>query len=168
MDAALDPLISEASRMAKSLAVARARADKASSLPVRAESPWTADRLRDHMRAELGGKKLYLVSNREPYMHEKDGPGIRCIVPAGGLVTALEPVMRACDGTLDRARQRRRGPRDGRRATTRLRVPPGRSAYTLRRVWLTEEEEEGYYYGFANEGLWPLCHIAHTRPDVPR
>ena len=40
----------------------------------------------------------------------------------------------------------------------------GRSQYSLRRVWLTKEEEEGYYYGFANEGLWPLCHIAHTRP----
>ena len=29
---------------------------------------------------------------------------------------------------------------------------------------MTKEEEDGYYYGFANEGLWPLCHIAHTRP----
>jgi len=43
-------------------------------------------------------------------------------------------------------------------------VPPERAAYQLRRVWLTPEEEAGYYYGFANEGLWPLCHIAHVRP----
>jgi trehalose 6-phosphate synthase len=49
-------------------------------------------------------------------------------------------------------------------AADRVRVPPDHPAYTLRRVWLTPEEEEGYYYGFSNEGLWPLCHIAHTRP----
>ncbi|MGA1985203.1 MAG: trehalose-6-phosphate synthase [Candidatus Sulfotelmatobacter sp.] len=46
----------------------------------------------------------------------------------------------------------------------RLRVPPDDPRYTLRRVWLNKQEEEGYYYGFSNEGLWPLCHIAHTRP----
>lgn len=164
MNAALDTLISEASRMAKSLTVARARADKASSQPARAESPWTADRLRDHMRAELGGKKLYLVSNREPYMHEKDGPGIRCIVPAGGLVTALDPVMRVCDGLWIA-----HGSGDADRETVdgnnKLRVPPGEPAYTLKRVWLSKEEEDGYYYGFANEGLWPLCHITHNRPE---
>ncbi|MGE5284498.1 MAG: alpha,alpha-trehalose-phosphate synthase (UDP-forming) [Actinomycetota bacterium] len=164
LDAALDPLISEASRMAKSLTVARARADKVSSQPVRAESPWTADRLRDHMRAELGGKKLYLVSNREPYMHEKDGPGIRCIVPAGGLVTALDPVMRVCDGLWIA-----HGSGDADRETvdgdSKLRVPPGEPSYTLKRVWLTREEEDGYYFGFSNEGLWPLCHITHNRPE---
>ncbi len=164
MDPALDPLISEASRMAKSLAIARARAEKASSLLARTEPPWTADRLREHMRAELGGKKLYLVSNREPYVHEKDGQDIRCIVPAGGLVTALDPVMRVCDGVWIA-----HGSGDGDRETVdgnnTLRVPPGQPAYTLKRVWLTKEEENGYYYGFANEGLWPLCHITHTRPD---
>jgi trehalose 6-phosphate synthase len=164
MDAALDPLISEVSRMAKSLMVARAKADKASSLNAHAESLWTADRLKDHMRAELGGKKLYLVSNREPYLHEKDGPGIRCIVPAGGLVTALDPVMRACDGLWIA-----HGSGDADRETVdgnnKLRVPPGEPAYTLKRVWLTKDEEDGYYYGFANEGLWPLCHITHNRPE---
>ena len=133
MDSTLDPLISEVNRMAKSLAVARARAEKASSLPTGAESLWTADRLKDHMRMELGGKKLYLVSNREPYMHEKDGPGIRCIVPAGGLVTALDPVMRACDGLWIA-----HGSGDADRETVdgnnKLRVPPGEPAYTLKRV----------------------------------
>jgi len=164
MDPALDPLISEVNRMAKSLAVARAKAEEASSLNARADSLWTADRLRNQMLAELGGKKLYLVSNREPYLHEKDGPGIRCIVPAGGLVTALDPVMRVCDGLWIA-----HGSGDADRETVdgsgKLRVPPGDPAYTLKRVWLTREEEDGYYYGFANEGLWPLCHITHTRPE---
>jgi len=163
MDPVLDPLISEVNRMAKSLAVARAKAEESSGPPVRAESLWTADRLKDHMLAELQGKKLYLVSNREPYMHEKDGPGIRCIVPAGGLVTALDPVMRVCDGLWIA-----HGSGDADRETVdennKIRVPPGEPAYTLKRVWLTREEEDGYYYGFANEGLWPLCHITHNRP----
>ena len=164
MDPVLDPLISEVNRMAKSLAVARAKAEKAASQNARAESLWTADRLKDHMLSELGGKKLYLVSNREPYMHEKDGTGVRCIVPAGGLVTALDPVMRACDGLWIA-----HGSGDADRETVdgdnKLRVPPGEPAYTLKRVWLTKEEEDGYYYGFANEGLWPLCHITHNRPE---
>jgi trehalose-6-phosphate synthase len=164
MDPTLNPLISEVNRMAKSLTVARARAEKASSLPSGADPLWTADRLKDHMRTELGGKKLYLLSNREPYMHEKDGPGIRCVVPAGGLVTALDPVMRVCDGLWIA-----HGSGDADRETVdgnnKLRVPPGEPAYTLKRVWLTKEEEDGYYYGFANEGLWPLCHITHNRPE---
>ena len=164
MDTALDPLISEVSHMAKSLAAARARAEEISNPPVRAESLWTADRLKDHMRAELGGKKLYLVSNREPYVHEKDGQEIRCVVPAGGLVTALDPVMRVCDGLWIA-----HGSGDADRETVEkndtLRVPPGDPAYTLKRIWLTREEEDGYYNGFANEGLWPLCHITHNRPE---
>ena len=49
-------------------------------------------------------------------------------------------------------------------AHDRLQVPPDDPRYTLRRIWLSSEEETGYYNGFANEGLWPLCHIAHTRP----
>ena len=106
---------------------------------------------------------LFVVSNREPYMHVNRGKGIEMIVPASGLVTALEPILRACDGKWIAA-----GSGDADRETVdendHLRVPPEGPEYTLRRVWLTKEEEEGYYYGFSNEGLWPLCHIAHTRP----
>jgi trehalose 6-phosphate synthase len=164
MGAALDPLISEVSRLAKSLAAARAKAETATGTPAGAESPWTPQRLKEQVRAELDGKKLVLVSNREPYIHEKDGPDIRCIVPAGGLVTALDPVMRVCDGLWIA-----HGSGDADRETVdgndTLRVPPGDPAYTLKRVWLTREEEDGYYYGFANEGLWPLCHITHNRPE---
>ncbi|MBE0607280.1 MAG: trehalose-6-phosphate synthase, partial [Deltaproteobacteria bacterium] len=164
MDAALDPLISEVNRMAKSLAVARARAEEASVLNVRPENLWTAQRLKEQVGVELEGKKLVLVSNREPYIHEKDNTGIRCIVPAGGMITALDPVMRICDGLWIA-----HGAGDADRETVdgndTLRVPPKDPAYTLKRIWLTKEQEDGYYYGFSNEGLWPLCHITHTRPD---
>ncbi|MEW6719922.1 MAG: trehalose-6-phosphate synthase [Thermodesulfobacteriota bacterium] len=159
----LDPLVREVSHMAKSLVTAREEAEEEAKLRIQAESLWTAGRLREHIRGELGEGKLILVSNREPYMHVKDGRNVKCIVPAGGLVTALDPVMRACDG-LWIAHGGGDADREAVDPEDRLRVPPEEPAYTLRRIWLTKEEEDGYYYGFANEGLWPLCHITHTRP----
>jgi len=159
----LAPLISEVAHLAKSLALARARAEEEARLRLQAESLWTANRLKEHMRAELSGKKLFLVSNREPYMHVKDGRNVKCIVPAGGLVTALDPVMRICDG-LWIATGSGDADREMADDNDKLRVPPEEPAYTLKRVWLAKEEEDGYYYGFSNEGLWPLCHITHTRP----
>jgi trehalose 6-phosphate synthase len=127
-------------------------------------SQWTSERLRVSLRNKLKGQQLFVVSNREPYMHVlNENRSVSVIVPASGLVTALEPVLLACDGTWIA-----HGAGSGDRATVdshdRLRVPPDRPSYNLRRVWLTAEEEKGYYQGFANEGLWPLCHIAHTRP----
>jgi trehalose 6-phosphate synthase len=111
----------------------------------------------------LGSSRLFVVSNREPYSHVRQGKSIQVIVPASGLVTALQPILCACDGTWVA-----HGSGDADRETVdrhdRLAVPPEEPRYTLRRVWLTKQEEEGYYYGFANEGLWPLCHVAHTRP----
>lgn len=159
----LAPLVTEVTQLAKSLATARARAEEEAKLRVKAESLWTANRLKEHIRVELEGKKLFLISNREPYIHIKDGRNIKCITPAGGLVTALDPVMRICDGVWIA-----HGSGDADReivdAYDKLRVPPEEPTYTLKRVWLTKEEEDGYYYGFSNEGLWPLCHITHTRP----
>jgi alpha,alpha-trehalose-phosphate synthase [UDP-forming] len=159
----LAPLITEAAHLAKSLATARARAEEEARLRVQGEAIWTANRLKEHMRVQLGGKKLFLISNREPYMHVKEGRSVRCITPAGGLVTALDPVMRICDGVwiANGSGEADRGVVD---ADDKLRVPPEEPAYSLKRVWLTKEEEDGYYYGFSNEGLWPLCHITHTRP----
>ncbi len=159
----LAPLISEVTQLAKSLSMARARAEEEAKLRLKAESLWTANRLKEYMRVELGEKKLFLISNREPYMHVKEGHAVKCIVPAGGLVTALDPVMRICDGVWI-AHGGGDGDRESVDGNDKVRVPPEEPAYTLKRVWLTKEEEDGYYYGFANEGLWPLCHITHTRP----
>jgi len=125
---------------------------------------WTADRLKHTLRRNLHGEKIMVVSNREPYIHEFAADGtIRVQHPASGLVTALEPVMRACSGVWIAHGS---GPADRTvvDAHDRILVPPGEKIYSIRRVWLTEEEEKGYYYGFSNEGLWPLCHVAHTRP----
>ncbi len=159
----LEPLISEVTRLAKSLSAARARAEVEGGERLRTDSVWTSSSLKEYMRAELEGQKLFLISNREPYMHVREGRITKCIVPAGGLVTALDPVMRICDGTWI-AHGSGDADREFVDAQGTVRVPPDNPAYTLKRVWLNKEEEDGYYYGFSNEGLWPLCHITHTRP----
>ncbi|QND60723.1 alpha,alpha-trehalose-phosphate synthase (UDP-forming) [Mesorhizobium huakuii] len=124
---------------------------------------WSPETLRHILATELPDAQVIVVSNREPYIHNREGDDIQLVVPASGLVSALEPITRACAGTwiaygggsadalvVDK--------------NDRIEVPPDNPSYTLRRVWLSEEEQQGYYLGFANEGLWPLCHIAFTRP----
>jgi trehalose-6-phosphate synthase len=160
----LSPLTTEVTLLAKSLALARTSAQEEARLRVEGESLWTAERLKEHVKMELNGKNLFVVSNREPYMHMKQGNSIECIVPAGGLITALDPILRACSG-LWIAHGGGTADRETVDNKNRLAVPPDDPSYTLRRVFLSQEEEEGYYYGFSNEGIWPLCHITHTRPD---
>ncbi len=125
---------------------------------------WTPERLRNVLGQLLHGERIIVLSNREPYIHSRDESGqIRWRHPASGLVTALEPVVRACSGVWI-AHGAGSADHETVDARDHVRVPPGEEAFVLRRVWLSEEEEQGYYYGFANEGLWPLCHVAHTRP----
>ena len=124
---------------------------------------WTPEALRAILQGELRGEDVIVVSNREPYIHQRRGERIELSRPASGLVTALEPIMRACSGTWI-AHGSGSADREVVDKHDRIKVPPEKPAYQLRRVWLTAEEEAGYYYGFANEGLWPLCHIAHVRP----
>lgn len=126
--------------------------------------PWTPARLKQLLRTELMGERLVVIANREPYMHVRSDDGtVRVLHPASGLVTALEPVMRACSGVWI-AHGSGNADRESVDANDHVQVPPDKPQYTLRRLWLNAEEEKGYYYGFANEGLWPLCHIAHVRP----
>jgi trehalose 6-phosphate synthase len=125
---------------------------------------WTKERLEEIARTRLEGAKLIVVANREPFLHVYDeGDTVRWMKPASGLTTALDPVMRACGGTWV-AHGSGEADRDVVDENGRLGVPPDDPSYTLRRVWLTKEEEQGYYYGIANEALWPLCHVVYTRP----
>jgi trehalose 6-phosphate synthase len=157
------PLAREVATMAESLNTARSAAELEARLRETGESIWTPERLAVHVRSRLEDGRIFVVSNREPYTHTRRGKSIEVNVPASGLVTAIEPVLRACGGTWVAHGS---GDADAETADSRgrLMVPPDDPHYTLRRVWLSKEEEQGYYYGFANEGLWPLCHIAHTRP----
>jgi trehalose-6-phosphate synthase len=141
-----------------------AEAEEKQRLEIDFRENWTPQALQQVVRDHLNSAQVIIVSNREPYIHNFDAHGRAIVqVPASGMVTALEPIMRACAGvwvahgagsadreTVDRYDQ--------------IRVPPDDPSYTLRRVWLTREQEQGYYYGFSNEGLWPLCHLAYVRP----
>src|SRR5713101_4914641 len=156
----LDQLNHEVTHLARDLITARAVAEEEARLRDSNASLWTAERLRVSLRNKLEEKPLFVVSNREPYMHvfnERDR-SINVIVPASGVVTALEPVLLACNGTWI-ANGSGSADRELVDAQDHLRVPPDRPSYTLRRVWLSDAEDKGYYEGFSNEGLWPLSHI---------
>ena len=159
----LDPLHKEIESIAKAMNEAKAMAEEEARLRSSAEAIWTPERLKVEVENLLENKQMIVVSNREPYMHIHNGKEIQCIVPASGLITAMEPILEASSGLWIAS-----GTGDADKETAdkngRIEVPPEDPKYTLRRLWLTKEEEDHYYYGFANEGLWPLCHIAHTRP----
>ncbi|MDE2312070.1 MAG: trehalose-6-phosphate synthase [Patescibacteria group bacterium] len=158
------PIAAEINKMSHSLILARTAASEEARMRLeKLDSPWTAERLKEFFKAYLRDRKIFVVSNREPYAHKKVKNEIQWDVPASGMVTALEPVMEACGGlwlahgsgsadklTVDK--------------DNKIQVPPDDPKYTLKRVWLTDKEVKGYYVGFANEALWPLCHLAHTRP----
>ena len=124
---------------------------------------WNEEAIRLVVREHLDGAPVMVVSNREPYIHNRVHGAVEVQYPASGMVTALEPVVRSCGGTWV-AHGSGNADRDVVDLFNRVRVPPHDPQYTLRRVWLTPEQEKGYYYGFANEGLWPLCHHAFVRP----
>ncbi len=155
------PLAGEVTGLARTLARARAAAEREARLRLRGESVWTEERLKQFVQMHFGARPIFVVSNREPVSHVREGGAIRALQPASGLVTALEPIMLACGGVWVA-----HGSGDADRLVgERVGLPEDEPTYTLRRVWLTPDEEAGYYYGFANEGLWPLCHIVHERPQ---
>jgi len=152
----LQPLVGDLKTLLRSMDAERRLADDSTIT-------WSPDTLRRLLHKQLTGEKVIVVSNREPYIHSKVDGEIKVHRPASGLVTAVEPVMRACSGTWI-AHGGGTADRETVDASDRVMVPPNKPEYNLRRIWLTKEEEKGYYYGFSNEGLWPLCHNAHVRP----
>ena len=124
---------------------------------------WTKASLCELVQERLRDYRFFIVSNREPYIHTFSGRQISVLVPASGLTVALDPVMQACGGTWV-AHGSGDADRDVVDQANKVKVPPYEPRYTLKRVWLSKEEEDGYYYGFSNEALWPLCHIVYTRP----
>ena len=109
-------------------------------------------------------RPLVVVSNREPYQHftREDG-SIGWSPTTGGVAVALDALMRERGGVWVA-----HGSGEADRAVVdsddRVLVPPDGPTYALRRLWLTADEANHYYEGFANQGLWPLCHEAHVRP----
>ncbi len=158
-------LASEVEQVALSLRVARRSLSNDAAARLQKEDIWTESKLRDLVHAKLGDNAFFVVSNREPYMHVIDeATGIvKCIRPASGVVTAIHPILCACGGTWV-AHGAGNADRKFVNSKDKLGIPPEDNRYILKRVWLTKEEEDGYYYGFSNEGLWPLCHNTHARP----
>lgn len=161
----LNPIINEISSIHKNMLEAQLSASYEARLRLeQLDSPWTAERLKEFAKDALKNRPLYVVSNREPYIHIKKGNKIEIVEPASGMVTALNPIMKACGGVWIA-----HGSGDADMETVdsndKVSVPPDDPKYDLKRVWLTKEDEKGYYYGFSNDGLWPLCHAAFVEPQ---
>ena len=161
----LGNLASEVEEIALKMRIARKTMSKEAAVRVKEDELWTDSKLKTLVRAKLADGALFVVSNREPYMHVIDDVSglAKCVRPASGVVTAIDPILRACSGTWV-AQASGNADKKFVNSKNKLGVPPGDNRYILKRVWLTKEEEDGYYYGFSNEGLWPLCHMTHTRP----
>ena len=158
-------LISEVEQVALSIRVARRTISDEAHVRLQKDELWTETKLKNLIHAKLDDNALFVVSNREPYIHvfnESTGKSA-CIRPASGVVTAIHPILSACGGTWI-AHGSGNSDRKFVNSKDKLGVPPEDNRYILKRVWLNKEEEQGYYYGFSNEGLWPLCHNTHTRP----
>ena len=160
----VDPLDDESQRAALRTLINSIRRDLGYDQESSLHLDWSPATLRLLHSSELPGSDIIVVSNREPYIHNLEDGQIVVQKPASGLVSALEPVIRACGGTWI-AHGSGTADRQVVDRNDRVAVPPDAPGYLLRRIWLTEEDQEGYYYGFANEGLWPLCHIAFVRPQ---
>ncbi len=124
---------------------------------------WTRQVLHELIARKMANHRFIVVANREPFIHRHSGDQISVMKPASGVATAIDPIMDASGGTWI-AHGSGDADRDVVDAFDRIRVPPHDPTYTLRRVWLTKEQEQGFYYGLANQGLWPLCHITFTPP----
>ncbi|OGG49908.1 hypothetical protein A2763_01860 [Candidatus Kaiserbacteria bacterium RIFCSPHIGHO2_01_FULL_54_36] len=162
------PLAGEISKVTRSLRQARRSASEEARMRLeKIDSPWTAERLEEFIKAHLKDRPIFVLSNGEPYVNAKVKNGIEWRVPAGGVITAIEPVMEACGGMWI-AHGSGDADKETADAEGKLRVPPDEPKYTLKRVWLTPKEIQGYYNGFSNEALWPLCHMAHVRPQFRR
>jgi trehalose-6-phosphate synthase len=126
---------------------------------------WNPTTLRRSSSVHLPGReRLVVVANRAPFSHERLPDGdIAVKRTASGLVTALEPMLRDCSGTWV-AQGCGSADRDCADAAGGVDAPRAKSGYRLRYVWVSDAERRGYYDGFSNEALWPLCHSVPVRP----
>lgn len=125
---------------------------------------WTRTALHELIKSKLHGYKFIVVANREPYIHQYKDDAIEVVRPASGMASALDPIMDASEGTWI-AHGSGTADRDVVDEFDRIRVPPDDPKYTLRRIWLTKEQEGGFYDGMSNDGIYPLCLVTFTPPN---
>lgn len=163
-DSFMEPLAGEILKVTASLRDARFAANREARMRMeKIDTPWTAERLGEFIKAHFADRRFFVLSNREPYVHARGKNGVGYTMPPGGVVTALEPVMEASGGTWI-AHGSGSADRETADAEGKIAVPPDEPSYTLKRIWLSDDEVRGYYDGFSNEALWPLCQMAHVRP----
>ena len=159
-----NPLVNEVGKITASLHQARSAASEEARMRLeKLDTPWTSERLKEFVKASLKNRPIYVVSHREPYEHSKEKKAVTYSVPASGMVTALEALMEACGGMWI-AHGSGNADKETADEGGKIRVPPDEPKYTLKRVWLSAKDMQGFYSGFSNEALWPLSHMAHHRP----
>src|SRR3990170_3733196 len=158
-------LANEVEQAALSLRVARNAISEKAQIRVTQDETWTESKLKDLIHAKLINYAFFVVSNREPFMHitDPETSRVRVFQPPSGVVTAIDPILRALGGMWI-AHGAGNADKKFVNSKNKLGVPPNENRYILKRVWLTKEEECGYYDGFSNEGLWPLCLTTFIRP----
>ncbi len=123
----------------------------------------TSDELIKFVKKVLKGKQLVVAIQSEPYVHVKTPKGIKLQKGAGGAHVLLDGVLKQVGGLMV-AVGRGTGDQQMSDAKGRIRVPPDTKTYTLKRIFLKKKELDGFYYGFANQTLWPLCHAVFIKP----
>ncbi len=159
----LQPLTSEISKISASLRQARLTASEEARMRLeKLDSPWTAERLKEFIKAYFKNRPIYVITHREPYIHTKTKNGIIYNTVASGAIAALQSVMEACGGTWlaygSGNADRETADKDG-----NIAVPPDEPRYTLKRIWLKDKEAQRHYQ-FSVEALYTLCLMTHTRP----
>ncbi len=125
---------------------------------------WNKNTVLDLVKEKLSDWLFVVVSNRQPYIHKFVKGKVECMRGPGGVITALDPVMRELKGLWVSS-----GSGDADKLVakdSKVRVPPEDPSYILKYVWLTKEENVGYYFGYSNQALWPLMHLAFVRPTI--
>ena len=130
---------------------------------------WNKERLVKTIQEEFDGSQLVIISNREPYLHDYAPDGkIKARRSVGGVSISFDSILRATKG-LWVAYGGSKADKASVDENDQVKLPPGSERYTLKRVWMTKEELDGYYNGFANGALWPLCHVVFVTPNyVPQ
>lgn len=160
------PLASEIGKLTSSLREARTAASEEARMRLeKLDTPWTAERLKEFVKARLKKRSIIVVSNRGSHMPKKTKNGVDYVPVAGGMTTALTSIMEACGGIWFACGKEAEADIAGENG--KLQMPPDEPKYLLKQVLLSDEDARGHY-AFSAEAMYPLCLITHTRPTFKK
>jgi len=123
---------------------------------------WSKKEVLNLVKDKFSESTFVLASNRQPYIHKLSRGEITCTRGPGGVITALDPIMQELGGLwvcCSNGEADKLAAKD-----SKIKVPPDNPSYELKYVWLNKEENLGYYFGYSNQGLWPLFHLVFVKP----